>query len=85
MKVERALKYLGKSYDLIFMDPPYTLGPVHHVLDKVEALAKEGALVAAGHSKHHPLEPRYHGLELIRERRYGDTMCSIYREGGDSW
>ena len=67
------------------MDPPYTLGPVHHVLDKVGALAKEGALVAAGHSRRHPLEPRYNGLELIRERKYGDTVCSIYREGGDSW
>lgn len=85
MKVERALTSLGKSYDLILMDPPYTLGPIHHIMDKVRALAKEGALVAAGHSKHHPLEPRYDGLELIRERRYGDTVCSIYREGGETW
>jgi len=85
MRVERALKSLDKSYDFIFMDPPYTLGPVHHVLEKVEALANQGALVAAGHSRHHPLEPRYHRLELIRERKYGDTVCSIYQEGGDSW
>ena len=83
MKVERALKSLGKSYDLIFMDPPYTLGPVHHILEKVGALAKEGALVAAGHSRRHPLEPGYPGLELIRERQHGDTVCSIYREGED--
>lgn len=85
MKVERALMSLGKSYDLVLMDPPYSLGPVHHIMEKVRALAKEGALVAAGHSRHHPLEPRYDGLELIRERKYGDTVCSIYREGGEPW
>jgi len=85
MKVERALTSLGKSYDLVLMDPPYTLGPVHHIMEKVGALAKDGALVASGHSKHHQLEPKYNGLELIRERRYGDTVCSIYREGGEPW
>jgi len=85
MKVERAITSLGKSYDLVLMDPPYTLGPIHHIMEKVGALAKDGALVATGHSKHHQLEPSYAGLELIRERRYGDTVCSIYREGRESW
>ena len=85
MKVERAVKSLGKSYDFVLMDPPYTLGPVHDVLEVVGALAREGALVVAGHSSRHTLEPRYNNLELIRERRYGDTVCSIYREGGNQW
>ncbi len=83
MKVERALKSLGKSYDLLLMDPPYTIGPIHGILERVECLASEGALLAVGHSRHHPLEDTYNGLTMIRERRYGDTVCSIYREGGD--
>ncbi|MDA0988845.1 MAG: 16S rRNA (guanine(966)-N(2))-methyltransferase RsmD [Chloroflexi bacterium] len=85
MKVEQALTSLGKSYDFVLMDPPYTLGPVHHILEQVGGLTKEGGLVAAGHSKHHPLEPRYGELELIKERRYGETVCSIYQEGGETW
>ena len=85
MKVEKAIKSLDKSYDFVLMDPPYTLGPVHDVLEEVVALAKEGALVVAGHSSRHTLEPKYKGLELIQERRYGDTVCSIYREGGSPW
>ena len=84
MKVERALTSLGKCYDLILMDPPYTIKPVHHVLEKLGAVAKDGALVAAGHSKHHPLQDSYGKLKLIRKRKYGDTVCSIYREGGDN-
>ena len=84
MKVERALTSLGKYYDLILMDPPYTIKPVHHVLEKLGDVAKDGALVAAGHSKHHPLQNSYGKLKLIREWKYGDTVCSIYREGGDN-
>ena len=85
MKVEKAVKTLGKSYDFVLLDPPYTLGPVHDVLNEVSALAREGGLVVAGHSSRHSLEPRYGSLELLRERRYGDTVCSIYREGGTTW
>ena len=85
MKVEKAVKTLGKSYDFVLMDPPYTIGPVHDVLDEVGALAREGAVVVAGHSSRHTLEPKYNRLELMQERRYGDTVCSIYREGGSPW
>ena len=79
MKVERAIKSLDGAYDIVLMDPPYTLGPVHHVMEKVGSLAREGGIVAAGHSKHHALEAEYGGLGLVRERRYGDTVCSIYQ------
>ena len=85
MKVERAVKSLGKHYDLVLMDPPYTLGPVNPVLNSIGQLAKEGALVAIGHSQRDGLENSYENLELIRERRYGDTICSIYVKGANPW
>ena len=81
MKVERAVKSLGKHYDLVLMDPPYTLGPVNPVLNSIGHLAKEGALVTIGHSQRDRLEDSYEDLKLIRERRYGDTICSIYVKG----
>ncbi|MBI2856578.1 MAG: 16S rRNA (guanine(966)-N(2))-methyltransferase RsmD [Chloroflexi bacterium] len=83
MKVERAIDVLDKSYDFVLMDPPYTLGPPHDVIKRLRSLAVNGALVAVGHSRHHSLEPSYDGLVLIRERQYGDTVFTLYREGGD--
>ena len=80
MRVESAIDRLGGLYDLVLMDPPYTLGPLHHIMEKVGILAKDGALIATGHSKHHPLENSYNTLQLIRVQRYGDTVCSIYRK-----
>jgi len=85
IKVEKAVKSLGKHYDLVLMDPPYTLGPVSPVLNSIGQLAKEGALVAIGHSQRDSLENSYENLKLIRERRYGDTICSIYVKGANPW
>ena len=64
----------------------------------LSGLARDGGIVAAGHSKHHALEAEYGGLGLVDERRHGDTVCSIYQatgrpaaqqvtqqEGGEAW
>lgn len=80
MKVEKAVQSSIGEYDIILMDPPYTIGPVHRIMDEIVNLAKPGALVASGHSKRHKLESKYNGLTLIKEKRQGDTVCSIYRE-----
>ena len=80
MKVERAIKSMNTLYDIILMDPPYSLGPVHDILNGVIVMAKPGALLASGHSKRHGLENEYKGFKLVKETKQGDTICSIYRE-----
>ncbi|MCL0032012.1 16S rRNA (guanine(966)-N(2))-methyltransferase RsmD [Dehalococcoidia bacterium] len=80
MKVEKALTSIDNSYDIILMDPPYSLGPIHDILNAVSLIAEPGAILAAGHSKRHGLEDEYQGFKLIKESRQGDTICSIYRE-----
>ena len=80
MKVEKAVESSVGEYDIILMDPPYTIGPVHKLMGEIANLAKPGALVATGHSKHHKLDHQYNRLALIKEKRQGDTICSIYRE-----
>ena len=80
MKVEKALKSINGFYDIILMDPPYSLGPIHDILNTVSIIAKPGAILATGHSKRHRLEDEYKGFKLIKESRQGDTICSIYRE-----
>ena len=78
--VEKALKSINGFYDIILMDPPYSLGPIHNILNTVSIIAKPGAILATGHSKRHRLEDEYKGFKLIKESRQGDTICSIYRE-----
>lgn len=81
MKVEKAIDILDNSYDIVLMDPPYTSEPPHGVIHRLGRLAAPGAIVALGHSKRHKLEPKYQGITFVEDRRYGDTVFSMYRGG----
>jgi 16S rRNA (guanine966-N2)-methyltransferase len=64
-------------YDLVFLDPPYRdaagLGPQ---LDLTPLLAV-GARVVSESDRREPLALA--GLEVVDERRYGDTLIRIHR------
>ncbi len=77
----RDSRYL--PYGVSLMDPPYN-DP--RVVTVIGDLAKSGllarrALVAVEHSRRLALSDVYDGLVLVRERRHGDTVLTIYREG----
>lgn len=78
--VTKALGFLESTYDIVFLDPPYSdtaLGNVIEQLDGSNCIG-EGSLVVASHSSRSSLSESYGRLCLSRERRYGDTCISIY-------
>ncbi|MGC9196231.1 MAG: RsmD family RNA methyltransferase, partial [Syntrophobacteraceae bacterium] len=75
----RRLKAEKQLFDLVFLDPPYGKGYVEETLTDISPVVGEDALVIAErHVKdlHDPvlLSP----WQVYRERRYGDTLISIY-------
>jgi 16S rRNA (guanine(966)-N(2))-methyltransferase RsmD len=82
--VERALQTLGRrgdKFDLIFADPPYAARVVEGVLD---GLAKHGLLAPEGtvvieHDKREPAPESHAGFERVDQRRFGDTLVSLFR------
>lgn len=82
--VERAVKLLaqrGERFDLIFADPPYAARQVERVLEQVVG---EGLLAAAGtlvveHDRREPAPQEQAGLRRVDQRRFGDTLVSLYR------
>jgi len=82
--VARALKLLqreGAGFDLIFADPPYAARAVLQTLGEIEAasLAKPGGRVCIEHDKRESAPESLRGLSRIDQRRFGDTVVSIYR------
>ncbi len=78
-----ALRFLGRAqadarqYDLVFLDPPY--GHAGSLCSELTAalvpvLAPAGRVVSES-DRRQPLEL---GLELLDERRYGDTLIRIH-------
>ena len=68
----------GERFDLIFMDPPYALD-VTPVLERVAPLV--GGLLVLEYGDEGPAVA---GLELVKSRRYGGTVISLYEATADA-
>src|SRR3954470_3847768 len=68
----------GRSYDLVFLDPPYRLAASigSDLSAALAAVSAPGAVVVAESDRRAPLEV---DLPLEDERRYGDTLIRIHR------
>jgi len=78
-----ALKKLeGRRFDLIFLDPPYRMENLSQPLAEAAAFLEEDGLVVFEHLKNLPPQTPA-GLEMTRQKDYGDTVISFYqRETG---
>jgi len=85
--VNRALRLLRgrrETFDIIFLDPPYDQRLVEKTLQMVArgGLLRQTGTLIAEHSIREEVAPRYDGLELRDQRRYGDTLLSFFRTSG---
>jgi 16S rRNA (guanine(966)-N(2))-methyltransferase RsmD len=81
-RVERALPALAAaSFALVFVDPPYLLGP-DQALGDLGRILIPGGTVVAEHDQKRPPAGAFGALALLDRRAYGDTGVSIYRLPG---
>jgi len=71
--VSKALAFLNSSYDIIFIDPPYSDPSTNNLLINL-------ATIVLCHANRFPLNSDYDGLHLVKQRRYGDTFIFIYQK-----
>ncbi|MBX5484049.1 MAG: 16S rRNA (guanine(966)-N(2))-methyltransferase RsmD [Myxococcaceae bacterium] len=87
MPVARAVEVLGRSgesFDLIFADPPYAARVVEDLLEQIHAhrlLTPDGTLVIEHDKREEAPASHPSGLTRVDQRRFGDTLVSIYRPG----
>ena len=78
----RKLAKLGKTFDLVFLDPPYDrewVGMSLKQISQCNLLNQTGNLVAE-HSVREAVKTRYGQLVLNDQRRYGDTLLSFFKK-----
>jgi 16S rRNA (guanine966-N2)-methyltransferase len=76
-------KLSGQKFDRIYFDPPYASGLYHSVLEAIaqhELLDSNGE-IAVEHSPQKWTSPVISGWEICREKVYGNTAVTFYREG----
>ena len=76
-QVAPQLIHEGKSFDLIFLDPPYAAGFYEEAFAFSEKLLKPGGMVIAEHERGWEI-PEPKGLVLEDRRQYGKNTMSFY-------
>ncbi len=89
LDVMQAIQTLPGGYDLVLMDPPYKMGGLDSLLEKIASqagLVVDGGVVIAGHSKREDLKQTYGPLRLTSHRRYGDNVIDffVYEQDSDT-
>ncbi len=81
--VSKALSFLTGSYDIVFMDPPYSDSSAGTALTGLarSSLLAEDATVVICHANRFAMSPEYDGIHLATQRRHGDTHISVYQKG----
>jgi len=79
-KVEPFLKKRSGPYDIVFLDPPYTMEMLPLLqLVAGSGLLKPDAIIISEHFKKQVSPAAAGTLALYREARYGDTVLAFYR------
>ncbi len=79
-KAEAFLRKTSGQYDIVFLDPPYSLA-LEPLLTAIaeSGVLKSDAIIVAEHFKKQPSIERAGRLSLYREAQYGDTVLAFYR------
>jgi 16S rRNA (guanine(966)-N(2))-methyltransferase RsmD len=74
----------GRTFGVIFADPPYAFDAYEALLAAVEPLAEPEARVIAEHAAKAETPSRSGRLERVRTRRYGASALTWYQTGTSS-
>jgi 16S rRNA (guanine966-N2)-methyltransferase len=79
LKILNQLSLAGRSFTLVFVDPPYNRGLVNAVLQKLDInnVVEPGGIIVVERSKHEQLNMDWQCLKLIRDERYGETFVTF--------
>lgn len=80
--VNKALTVLNGVYSIVLIDAPYSeLALVDIIGDVLRSkLVDADSTIVVQHSSHQPLPEELNRFRIIRNRHYGETWLSVYRQ-----
>lgn len=70
---------LAKTYDIIFLDPPYGYNLVIPIMKKLKLLLKEEGIIVVETESKIQLPSQCDKFRLLKTSRYGDTQVGYYK------
>ncbi|MDP8253565.1 MAG: 16S rRNA (guanine(966)-N(2))-methyltransferase RsmD [Candidatus Kaelpia aquatica] len=81
MDAAMAIRFLrGRKFDIIFIDPPYREKVIKSILLEISEcdIVRKNSLVFTEHHKKEVVSSDIGVFRLVREKKYGDTVVSIF-------
>jgi len=77
---ETQLNKIKEVFDFIFIDPPYDQQPFEKIFDQIDnyKLTHDKTKLFLEHSSRIKLSDEYKIFKKIQEKKYGDTLISVY-------
>ncbi len=78
MKTEKYLKICSDKFDVVYVDPPYSINDTtHRVVENIIAreIVNESGIICVEHSKRYSPPPR----NLLRQKHFGSTILSFIK------
>lgn len=76
---EQFLKYTKASFDIVFIDPPYSKGLVEKALPLVAPHMSDGGVILCEVARIDELPEQVENFKLIRRSDYGKSSLGIYK------
>jgi 16S rRNA (guanine966-N2)-methyltransferase len=71
----------GRSFDIVFLDPPYGAEEMAGALEAANRLAGDATLVVIEHASRDAAPQQADALVRVRELKSGDSALAFYRRG----
>ena len=82
--VELFIKRCKRSFDFVFMDPPFAYRFKGQLLESAGGIVSEGGMLMMHHPSQETLPQSAGGLLLEDERKFGGSVVSFYRKASEA-
>lgn len=80
MRSQDYLRTANQKFDLIFLDPPYNMGILDQILNKVCQITEDGGIIIAESELGWNLKEKIDGLEEIKKYKYGKVQVTKFQK-----
>lgn len=80
MSAEDFLRTTKEGFDIVFLDPPYNLGILDEIINKVYAILNENGTIIAESELGWALKEQIPGLNQVKQYKYGKVMVTKFQK-----
>lgn len=78
MSAEEFLNFSKDKFDLIFLDPPYNMGILDEIMEKVYQITNPGGIIIAESELAWSLKKDIEGLQQVKQYKYGKILVTKF-------